>query len=105
MATRQKSGLRTLLRLPRNMGDAVFQTTTFFLAALILVIVVLLLVEVFSGAQLGLSTYGFSFLTDSNWDPVADQYGSLPAVFGTVVSSLLALAIAGPLGLFMAIFL
>jgi len=105
MATRQSTGLRTLLRLPRNPGDAAFQIATFVMAGLIFVIIGLLILEILDGSRLGLSTFGFKFLTETDWDPINDSFGSLPAVFGTVVSSLLALAIAGPLGLFMAIFL
>ena len=105
MAASRPRNLREMLRLPRNLGDAVFQLAVFLMAGAILAIIVLLGIEIFDGASLGLSTYGFGFLIDSNWDPVNNSYGSLPAVFGTVTSSLLALAIAGPLGLFMAIFL
>lgn len=47
----------------------------------------------------------FSFLTQSNWDPVQDVYGALPVIFGTLVSSLLALLIAFPLSVSVALFL
>lgn len=75
------------------------------MAATLVLLIVLLVYELFDGAKLGLSQYGLSFLTQRQWDPVFDQYGALPAIFGTVVSSLLALAIAAPLGLLAAIFL
>lgn len=48
---------------------------------------------------------GFGFLTSTNWDPVHDSYGVLPQVYGTIVSSLLALLVAVPVGLGVAIFL
>jgi phosphate transport system permease protein len=75
------------------------------MAATVMALIVMLVYELIKGAQLGISQYGLSFLTQSRWDPVFDHYGALPAIFGTVVSSLLALAIAAPLGLFAAIFL
>jgi phosphate transport system permease protein len=49
--------------------------------------------------------FGFSFLTSSRWDPVAGVFGAAPAIFGTVVSSFIALLIATPLALGVAIFL
>jgi len=49
--------------------------------------------------------FGFSFLYTSTWDPVAERFGAVPFVFGTLVSSLLALLIAVPLGLGAAIYL
>ena len=48
---------------------------------------------------------GSGFVTSSDWDPVAERFGALPLIFGTVVSSLLALLIAVPLSLGVAIFL
>ncbi len=105
MAATGKTGLRDVLRIPRNSGDAAFQALVGLMAALIVGIVGLLAYEVFDGARLGLAHYGLSFLTETNWDPVNEQFGSLPAIYGTVVSSLLALLIAGPIGLLVAIFL
>ena len=75
------------------------------MAATLLFIIVLLIYELFLGSRLGLERYGLSFLFDQDWNPVFQRFGALPAIFGTTVSSLLALAIAGPLGLMAAIFL
>jgi phosphate transport system permease protein len=75
------------------------------MAASLLGIILLLLYELIDGSRLGFANFGFGFLTGSSWDPVNEQFGALPAIYGTVVSSLLALAIAGPLGLLSAIFL
>ncbi len=52
-----------------------------------------------------LAHYHFSFIVGREWDPVNDVYGALPLIYGTVVSSILALAIATPLGVAIAIFL
>jgi len=75
------------------------------MAATILALIGLLVYELYAGARLGLARYGLSFLVGQSWDPVFQRFGALPAIYGTVVSSLLALAIAGPLGLLAAIFL
>lgn len=75
------------------------------MAATLLVLIVLLIYELIQGSWLGLQRYGLSFLLDRAWDPVFEKFGALPAIFGTVVSALLALAIAGPVGLMAAIFL
>jgi phosphate transport system permease protein len=92
---------------PRSVriGDRVFKGWALLMAAALVVIMGVLVYALIDGAQLGLRTFGLSFLADSQWNPVSDRYGALPAVAGTVISSLLALMIAGPLGLLAAIFL
>jgi phosphate transport system permease protein len=52
-----------------------------------------------------LRAFGLSFVTSSEWDPVARHFGAAPAVYGTIVSSLIALVIAAPLALGVAVFL
>jgi phosphate transport system permease protein len=96
---------RRVISLPRNLGDILFQSWTWLMAAIILALIGLLVYELYDGSRLGLAQYGLSFLTDQAWDPVFQHFGALPAIYGTVVSSLLALVIAGILGLLAAIFL
>jgi phosphate transport system permease protein len=57
------------------------------------------------GAWLSMRTFGFDFLFTSRWDPVHDYFGALPLIYGTIVSSLIALIIAVPISLGTAIFL
>ena len=57
------------------------------------------------GARLAIGKFGFGFVTTSTWDPVAEQFGAFPLIFGTLVSSLVALVIAVPLSLGVAIYL
>ncbi|PYJ42820.1 MAG: phosphate ABC transporter permease subunit PstC [Verrucomicrobia bacterium] len=57
------------------------------------------------GSHLAIIRFGFHFLTTSTWDPVAEQYGALPFIYGTAVSSLIALIIAVPLSVATAVFL
>jgi phosphate transport system permease protein len=88
-----------------NVGDWVFKNLTRFFAFLVLAIVFLMAWEMFLGSRQSIGEFGWSFLTSSEWDPVQDLYGALPFIYGTVLSSLIALAIALPLSLGTAIFL
>jgi phosphate transport system permease protein len=62
-------------------------------------------VEMGRASKLSLAEFGLGFLTGSDWNPVRDHYGALPFVFGTVVSSILALCISVPISLGIAIYL
>jgi len=64
-----------------------------------------ILFTVLGGSTEAIGRFGLGFLTTSNWDPIGEQYGAFTAIYGTVVSSLLALLIAVPLGVGTAIFL
>lgn len=61
--------------------------------------------ELYSGASLAIDRYGFSFITGSTWDPVAETFGAWPLIVGTLLSSMLALVIAVPLSLGVAIYI
>jgi len=91
--------------LPRHLGDALFQGWAWLMAATVLALIVLLAYELVAGARPAIAQYGLRFLVDREWNPVSGRYGALPAIYGTGVSSLLALAVAGPVGLLAAIFL
>lgn len=56
-------------------------------------------------AWLATTTFGWGFVTSSDWNPVLGEFGALPFIYGTLVSSFLALAIAVPLSVGLAIFL
>src|SRR5258708_16092987 len=86
-------------------GDPIAYTITVTAAASILAITVLLVYHLWSGSALPRAKFGWGFVTGTVWDPVAAQFGALPFIFGTVVTSFLALLIAVPIGLGSAIFL
>lgn len=88
-----------------NVGDWLFKNLTKLFAFLVLALIFLMAYEMYQGSKLSIQTFGWGFLTSTTWDPVQNDYGALPFVFGTVVSSLLALAIALPLSLGVAVFL
>ena len=89
----------------RNIGDFVFKHLTLLFALGVLLLVFLMGYEMYRGSAPTIEKFGLNFLVTSTWDPVQDEYGALPFIFGTVVSSLLALLLALPLGLGVAIFL
>ena len=61
--------------------------------------------ELFRGSHLSLQKFGWHFLVSSDWDPVNDVYGALPFIFGTIVSSAIALIIAVPISIATAVYL
>ncbi|MBZ5533633.1 MAG: phosphate ABC transporter permease subunit PstC [Acidobacteriia bacterium] len=86
-------------------ADAAFRSAATLCALALVAIVGLILYELISQSHLSISKFGLSFLTKTIWDPVAEDFGALPVVYGTVVSSLVALALAVPLSLGTALFL
>src|SRR5947208_6127097 len=86
-------------------GDAIAQGIVFLAAASIVAITALLVFELWINSAQARHAFGWNFLVTSTWDPVAGKFGALPFIFGTVVTSLLALLIAVPLGVGAAIFL
>ncbi len=86
-------------------ADQVFRTLVILCAVAVLAIVGLIFFELVSQSRLSISKFGFSFLKKQIWDPVAEDFGALPFVYGTVVSSLLGLVIAVPLSVGTALFI
>jgi phosphate transport system permease protein len=87
------------------MGDRLFKWLALAMASTIFVLIVLTGYELAHGSSLALRKFGWRFLTSSDWDPVNDQFGAWPFIFGTLVSSLIALVIAVPLSIATAVFL
>lgn len=86
-------------------GDSIFRVVLTACAALVLLIVLAMIVVMTQNSLLSLREFGFGFLTGQVWDPVKGEFGALPFIYGTIVSSLLGLLIATPLSLGVAIFL
>ncbi|HXW85412.1 MAG TPA: hypothetical protein VEJ86_13475, partial [Candidatus Binataceae bacterium] len=83
----------------RLVGDRIFNLVTFGLASLIVILLGSLAVVLTITAYPSIHKFGLSFLVVSDWDPVNDIYGALPFIWGTTVSSAIALLIAVPLSL------
>src|SRR6184192_18160 len=96
---------RRAMAPPSRFGDNAFEWLTLAMALGLVVLVILLGWELWRGSSLAVRKFGFHFLTTSTWDPVADQFGALPFIYGTLVSSLIALLIAVPLGIATAAYL
>ncbi len=86
-------------------GDRVFHGLTFAAAAAVLVLLGGVIVSLVIGSIPAAQEFGFRFLWTESWNPVTDKYGAGAAIFGTVVTSVIAMAIAIPVGLGIAIFL
>lgn len=86
-------------------GDRLFKALLTGAALAIPVLLAFLVYELWSGSRLAIDRFGLGFMTSSNWDPVTGEFGALPLIVGTVVSSVLALVIAVPLSLGVAIYL
>jgi phosphate transport system permease protein len=86
-------------------GDHAFKLVLTIAALLIPILLGFLVLELWQGSRLAMSRFGLDFIRTSVWDPVAEQFGAFPLVFGTLLSSLLALLIAVPLSLGVAIYL
>jgi phosphate transport system permease protein len=97
-------GLRALLRRLRN-GDQVAHLLTLVFAASVILITSLIVYQLWINSALSRKEFGWKFFVTSTWDPIFGQFGALPFIYGTLVTSALALIIAVPLGLGAAIFL
>ena len=96
---------RRMLSATGNTGDAVFRGLLFLSALLLLVIVAAMIYGMASNSMLSIREFGFGFLTGHDWDPIQGEFGAIPFIYGTVVSSVIALLIAVPVSLGVAIFL
>lgn len=86
-------------------ADKGFKHLTNGLAVFLLLLVTALVISMIYNSKLSISKFGFSFIFSTTWDPVKEVFGALPFVYGTLVSSLVALLIAVPVSLGVAIFL
>jgi phosphate transport system permease protein len=107
MTSPSKSEAFTLRRRPagEKLIDQGFRQLTVLLASLVAVILLAIFLTVLRGSWEAIQTFGWSFVRTSAWDPVNERYGAFTAIYGTLVSSLLALLLAVPLGVGTAIFI
>jgi phosphate transport system permease protein len=86
-------------------ADGVFRGIVMLCALTVLVVVGLIVFELITQSRLSMSKFGLKFLFKQIWDPVAEDFGALPFIYGTIVSSILGLIIAVPLSVGTALFL
>ena len=93
------------MKPPSRFGDKAFEWLTLGMGLVVVLLVFLIGWELARGSSLAIQKFGFSFLTKSKWDPVTEDFGALPFIFGTLVSSFIALLIAVPLSIGTAVYL
>jgi len=89
----------------RSYGDRVFKLLLTLGAVSVPILLGFLVFELWQGSRPAIAKFGLGFATSSVWDPVTEEFGAFPLIFGTLVSSLVALVIAVPLSLGVAIYL
>ena len=94
---------RVLRRL--RLGDAAFHALTRAAAITVLALLGGVILALLEGAIPALSKFGFNFITTERWNPVTETFGGLAPIYGTIVTSLIAMVIAVPIGLMIALFL
>jgi len=94
---------RTLAKL--RVTDAAFRHLTRAAAIAVLVILGGVIIALIEGSLTALRAFGFDFITTERWNPVTERFGALAPIYGTLVTSLIAMLIAVPFGLLIALFL
>jgi phosphate transport system permease protein len=93
------------IRLSNQAGDRMFRLMTMIFAVAVAGMVALIIVEMALNSTLSFEKFGFEFIWRKVWNPVSEEFGALPFIYGTIVSSLIALLIAIPVSLGVAVFL
>jgi phosphate transport system permease protein len=105
MALSDTHSLRAQTTARAGRGDARFRFMTFLAAALVLAIFLGVMTSMVIGAWPAIKAFGWGFLFSQTWNPVTEKFGALASIYGTLVSSLIAMVIALPVGIGIAIFL
>ena len=88
-----------------DLGDRVFKGITLLSGGLIIVLMAGFFIQLVWQSLPAIERYGFDFLFSSDWDPVKEQYGAATSIYGTLVSTLIAMVIAVPLAFVISLFL
>ena len=86
-------------------GDARFRAMTLTASILVLVIFAGVMIALGIGAAPAIKAYGIDFLTSQKWNPVTERFGGLASIYGTIITSVIAMVMAVPVGIGIAIFL
>jgi phosphate transport system permease protein len=98
-------GWRRLLRRPASPGDWLFRAATLLAGLSLVAVLAAMAASLLDSARPSISAFGLGFLFRSIWDPVREVFGALPAIYGTLLTSAIAMAVALPVSLGVAIFL
>ncbi len=88
-----------------RLRDAIFHQLTRAAAAGVLILLGAVIISLIIGSLPAWRAFGLGFLIDERWNPVTEKFGALPAIYGTIVTSFLAMLIAVPVGLLISVFL
>lgn len=103
--SRQKTAVSSLVEKKRWNFDPAFRGLTVFCGFLLLLAVAGIFLELVRGSRLSLEKFGAEFLVSQAWNPVTENFGALSSVYGTLVSTVVAMVVAIPLSLIIALFL
>ena len=98
-------GTRSRILDRLRLGDSIFRWFTLGAAIGVLVLLSGVIVSLINGSIPALQAFGFNFFIDERWNPVTEKFGALAPIYGTIITSFLAMVIAVPVGLFIAMFL
>ena len=88
-----------------DLADRLFRNTTKLFAIIVLIVLIAIIVSLFMGSLPALKTFGFGFLTSDQWNPVTKQFGALVPIYGTLVTSVIALLVGIPVSFGIAVFI
>ncbi len=89
----------------RRIGDILFKWLTAACASLVLIVLLGIFIELVRSSHLSIARFGLRFLVSQSWNPVTENFGALSSMFGTLVSTAIAMLLAVPLSLIIALFL
>jgi len=88
-----------------NVGDFIFENLSRLMSISVLLILVSIFYVLYEHAKLAIDVLGFSFIFDTDWAPNLEKFGAFPAIYGTLMSTTIAMILATPIALGIAIFL
>lgn len=94
-----------IIKSKRKFQDVIFENITLLFALSLIFLVILIMYVMFRDSALSREKFGWNFIFTSTWDPVKEDFGALSFIYGTFISSIIALVIALPISLGVAIFL
>ena len=92
------------MKIPYSKQDQYVYTALRFFSLVVVCLLIAIIFQLFMASKMAFDEFGLAFVTDDFWNPVDDEFGALAFIFGTVVTSILALLIAGPVSVFVAIY-
>lgn len=105
IATASSSPVRFPALWRSSLGNTALFILSLVAGVTVLALLVAIIVQLVIESHLSIRTFGFGFLMSPQWDPVAEEFGALPFIYGTVISSLIGMIIAVPLSVGAAVFL